>query len=214
MSRGWVIAGVLLLSLLASPAHAQAGAQGSATGGMLGLPLVIREGGWARYVATSSMGPTLFVVKVGAPGKHKGKAGRWIHVEIDVPATGRLSLQFLIQGDRFTSQNVLLLRVAVPGQPPEDSEDAFAGAPAAKPPKQVRKGPETVAGKQIEVTEYAYPQGLTATWSPSIPGTGLVRISGPEPFELVAFGVGGDPWKGSAQAPQWPEPGPGPAPKK
>jgi hypothetical protein len=204
MSRGWVIAGVLLLSLLASPARAQAGA----TGGMLGLPLVIREGGWARYVATSSTGPTLFVVKVGAPGKHKGKAGRWIHVEIDVPATGRLSLQFLIQGDRFTAQNVLLLRVAVPGQPPQDSEDAFASAPPAKPPKQVRKGPETVAGKQLEVTEYSYPQGLSATWSPAIPGTGLVRISGPEPFELVAFGLGGDPWKGSAQAPQWPEPGP------
>lgn len=209
MSRGWVIAGVLLLSLLALPAHAQT----NATNGMLGLPLVIREGGWARYLATSSTGPTPFVVKVGAPGRHKGKAGRWIHVEIDVPATGRVSLQFLIQGERFTARNVLLMRVVVPGQPPQDSEDAFADAPPSpKPPKQGRKGPETVAGKQLEVTEYVYAQGLTAAWSPAVPGTGLVRLSGNEPFELVAFGVGGDPWKGSAQAPQWPAPDP--APKK
>lgn len=209
MSRGWVIAGVLLLSLVALPA----GAQPSATGGMLGLPLVLREGGWARYLATSSTGPTLFVIKVGAPGKHRGKTGRWIHLEIDVPATGRVSLQFLIQGDRFIAQNVLLLRVAVPGQPAQDSEDAFTGPlPAAKPPKQLRKGPETVAGTKLEVTEYSWQDGgLTAAWSPSIPGTGLVRVTGPEPFELVAFGVGGDPWKGAAQAPVWPEPAP---PKK
>jgi hypothetical protein len=208
MRRGWVIAGVLLLCLLASPSRAQT----SPTGGMLGLPLVIREGGWARYLATSSTGPTLFVIKVGAPGRHKGKAGRWIHLEIDVPATGRVSLQFLIQGDRFTAQNVLLLRVSVPGQPAQDSEDALTGAlPASKPPKPQRKGTETVAGTKLEVTEYSWPEGLTAAWSPSIPGTGLVRVTGREPFELVAFGVGGDPWKGTAQAPQWPEPAP---PKK
>jgi hypothetical protein len=194
MSRVWVIFGVLLC-LLAAPARAQEGA----TSGMLGLPLVIREGGWARYVAESSNGPTQFVFKVGPRGKHGGRSGRWLHLEIEVPATGRITLQFLVEGERFTADKVLLLRVLVPGQPPRETTEAFAGAKQPpRPPRVLRQGTETVAGKKLQVTEYSYPEGLTAEWSPSVPALGLVRVSGAQPFQLVAFGVGGDPWRNPA----------------
>ncbi|MFP2910517.1 hypothetical protein ACLESD_36860 [Pyxidicoccus sp. 3LFB2] len=195
MSRAWTVL-LALLGLLASPAHAQDGA----TAGMLGLPLVIREGGWARYVTDSANGPTQFVFKVGARGKHGERSGRWLILEIEVPSTGRVALHFLVEGERFTADKVLLLRTVVPGQAPRDAPDAFAGA--KKPPRQprlLRQGTETVAGRKLEVTEYSYPEGLTAEWSPSVPGLGLVRVSGPQPFQLLAFGVGGDPWKGPAR---------------
>ncbi|WP_163989692.1 hypothetical protein [Pyxidicoccus caerfyrddinensis] len=194
MSRAWVVMGALLC-LLASPVRAQE----SAPGGMLGLPLVVREGGWARYVAESSDGPTQFVVRVGAPGKHGGRSGRWLLLEIEVPSTGRVALHFLVEGERFTADKVLLLRVLVPGQTPRESSDAFADA--KQPPRQprvLRRGTETVAGRKLEVTEYSYPEGLTAEWSASVPALGLVRVSGPQPFQLVAFGTRGDPWKGAA----------------
>ncbi|WP_164008754.1 hypothetical protein [Pyxidicoccus trucidator] len=195
MSRAWAVL-VVLLCLLASPVRAQEGS----TAGMLGLPLVIREGGWARYVTESSTGPTQLVFKVGARGKYGGRSGRWLILEVEVPSTGRVALHFLVEGERFTADKVLLLRTVVPGQAPRDSPDAFAGA--KKPPRQprlLRQGTETVAGRKLDVTEYSYPEGLTAEWSPSVPVLGLVRVSGPQPFQLIAFGVGGDPWKGVAQ---------------
>jgi hypothetical protein len=202
MSRAWIIA-VALLFTGGSVAHAQ----GHSQGGLLGLPLVIKEGGWARYEGMSSEGPTQFVFKVGGPGRHGGKSGRWILLEIDVPVTGRLSIQFLVAGERFIPSNVLLLRVVAPGQPPQESTDAFSSDGfAGQKPRVVRQGTKTIAGRKLQITEYAFPEGFTAEWSPSVPGVGLTRVTGEQSFHLVAFGVGGDPWKGAAQAPAWPEP--------
>ena len=64
-----------------------------------------------------------------------------------------------------------------------------------------------MAGREIEVTEYLIGDELNAGWSPSVPGIGLTYISGEEPLRLVAFGVGGNPWKDAgAGLPQWPQP--------
>ncbi len=194
----------LCLCLLAAPVLAQ--------NGMLGLPLVPRQGGWARYVATSSDGPTPFVVRVGPPGRHEGQRGRWLLFEVEVPMTGRITLEFLVQGEVFTLDKVLLTRVTMPGQKPRETRDVFADQerPAAWKPRVLRQTTAQIAGREIPVTEYSFPAGLTASWSPDVPGVGLVEVSGPDAFQLVAFGVGGDPWKGAATGAQWPEP---PAPR-
>jgi hypothetical protein len=47
------------------------------------------------------------------------------------------------------------------------------------------------------VSEYVFPDGSRAGWSPSVPGLGVTRMSGVQTLRLVAFGVGGDPWKGA-----------------
>lgn len=179
---------------------------------MLGLPLVLREGGWARYVGQSSEGPSTFVFKVGPSDTHGGQRARWLLLEVDVPATGRVTLEFLVKGEVFSADKVLLTRVRVPGQAPQDASDVFAdmGRPAGWKARVIRQGTERAAGRELLVTEYSFPAGLTATWSSTVPGVGLVQVSGPEPFQLVAFGVGGDPWKGVVTAAQWPA---SPAPK-
>ncbi|QDE66237.1 MULTISPECIES: hypothetical protein [Myxococcus] len=204
MTRGTWHLGALLLCLLAAPASAQ--------DGMLGLPLVLREGGWARYVGQSSEGPSTFVFKVGASDTHEGQRARWLVLEVDVPATGRVALEFLVKGDVFSAEQVLLTRVRMPGQAPQDTADVFSGAarPASWKPRVLRQATTRIAGRELPVTEYSFPAGLTATWSSAVPGVGLVQVSGPEPFQLVAFGVGGDPWKGVASGAKWPVP---PAPK-
>jgi hypothetical protein len=43
-----------------------------------------------------------------------------------------------------------------------------------------------------------------------VPPLGITRVTGSQPLELVAFGVGGDPWKGVQLAPVWPEDRPAP----
>ncbi|WP_224245587.1 hypothetical protein [Hyalangium gracile] len=199
-------AGIIAVALLFTGATA-ARAQESVTGSMLGLPLVIKEGGWARYVGESSEGPLEFVFKVGGTGRHAGKSGRWIILEVEVPMTGRITLQFLVNGDRFSAKNVLLLRMMLPGQPPRDSSQAFAkaGEPNIQP-RVLKEAVETIAGRKINVTEYAYPGGISAGWSPSVPALGLTHVSGAQSYQLVAFGVGGDPWKGTAPSAIWPEP--------
>lgn len=209
MSRAGIIA-VALLFTGASVARAQ-----DAQGSMLGLPLVIKEGGWARYTGDSSDGPTEFVFKVGGTGSRAGKKGRWIILEVDVPQMGRLALHFLVAGDRFLAENVLQTRVQLPGQPLRDSEENLAGGSTAPPsqPRVLKKGTATIAGHKIDVTEYAYPGGSTVGWSAAVPPLGLTHLSGEESFQLVAFGVGGDPWKGAAEGAVMAPPAP-PAPKK
>ncbi|RKH36724.1 hypothetical protein D7V93_42765 [Corallococcus llansteffanensis] len=183
----------LLLCLGGSVAHAEGGAPDA----LFGLPLVAREGGWARYVNTSADGPSRFVVKVGGPGRHEGKRGRWMFLEVDVPATGRIRFDFLVEGERFSAKSVLLLRLRIPGRPPSDTVAPFNQPGAERQPHLLRQSTETVAGKKLAVTEYSYPMGITAQWSPGVPGLGLVRVSGTQSFQLETFGVGGDPWKGA-----------------
>lgn len=200
MTRGTLRMGAFLLCLLAVPA--------SALEGMLGLPLVLREGGWARYVGQSSEGPATFVFKVGPSDTHEGQRARWLVMEVDVPTTGRVALEFLVKGDIFTADQVLLTRVRMPGQAPQDTADVFSSAalPASWKPRVLRHTTARVAGRELPVTEYSFPAGLTATWSSDVPGVGLVQMSGPEPFQLIAFGVGGDPWRVVTSSPKWPAP--------
>ncbi|NOK16301.1 hypothetical protein [Corallococcus carmarthensis] len=196
MGRSLVLLAVLFVCLAALPARAQ----GSAPDALFGLPLVVREGGWARYVNTSPDGPARFVIKLGGPGRHEGKRGRWVLLEIDVPATGRVGFDFLVEGERFSAKSVLLMRLRVPGRPPSDTPAPFNQPGADRQPHLLREGTETVAGKKLAVTEYSYAGGITAQWSPGVPVLGLVRVSGTQSFQLEAFGVGGDPWKGATAA--------------
>lgn len=191
LSRNLVLLTVLLVGLGALPARAQ----DSAPDALFGLPLVVREGGWARYVNTSPDGPLQFVIKMGGSGRYEGKRGRWVVVELDVPATGRVGFDFLVEGERFSAKSVLLLRLRVPGRPPSDTPAPFNQPGADRQPHPLREGTETVAGKKLEVKEYSYAGGIIAQWSASVPVLGLVRVSGNQSFELEAFGVGGDPWK-------------------
>ncbi|MFY1828925.1 hypothetical protein ACN47A_23600 [Myxococcus fulvus] len=191
MARTWMM-GAGLLSLLAVLIQSQV----ASPQGMPELPLVVREGGWARYQAVSSEGPTRFVVKVGAPGQHQGKQGRWFDMEIEVPATGRITLQFLVAGERFGAGNVLLMRAALPGGKPREVAGPLPDElKTRRDGRFLQKTTETLAGRTLEVSEYSYSGGITAEWSASVPGLGLVRMSGESPFQLVDFGVGGDPWK-------------------
>ena len=200
MSRAGIIA-LALLFTGATTARAQ-----DAQGSMLGLPLVIKEGGWARYQGDSSEGPVEFVFKVGGTGSHAGKKGRWIILEVEVPTAGRVAMHFLVAGDRFLAKNVLRMRVQMPGQAPQDaSESLEEGSASVAQPRVLRQTVDTIAGRKLDVTEYSYPGGTTAAWSASVPPLGLTRFSGPESFHLLAFGVGGDPWKGAAQGAVWPE---------
>lgn len=198
-------AGVMMLALAFAlgpwAAHAQ-----DASGGMLGLPLVVKEGGWARYSVLSEDDlPVEVVFKVGAAESHQGKPGRWIVLETNMPEVGRVVMEFLVGNGRFAVSNVMRMRVRMPGQP---AQEGPAKAETANPPmpKLLKKGMEQVAGKMLEVTEYGYADGTAAGWSPVVPVLGLTRVSGPhiEPIQLVAYGVGGDPWKGSTVQPIWP----------
>ncbi|MFP2898049.1 hypothetical protein, partial [Corallococcus sp. 4LFB] len=136
----------------------------------------------------------------GGAGRHEGKRGRWVLLELDVPATGRVGFDFLVEGERFSAKSVLLLRLRVPGRPPSDTPAPFNQPGADRQPHLLRQGTETIAGKQLAVTEYSYAGGITAQWSPAVPALGLVRVSGTQSFQLEAFGVGGDPWKGATAA--------------
>jgi hypothetical protein len=197
MSRSWAV--ILTLWFAAVPAA-------SAQGGMFGLPLVPQKNGWARYTAQSSEGPTELVFKVGAPGSHKGKKGQWFILEMDAPGVGRIALHFLVTGGKFSPENLLLVRSLVPGHEPQEQEPPRDTEGTQPPSKVLRKHPETVAGRELEVTEYLIGDELNAGWSPSVPGIGLTYINGDNPLRLVAFGVGGDPWKGSGSGlPQWPQ---------
>ncbi|MCE9673052.1 hypothetical protein LY474_35125 [Myxococcus stipitatus] len=194
---------VLWLCLVAPMANAQDGAMGA----MLDLPLVLREGGWARYEGTSSDGPARFVFQVGAKGRHQGQQGQWVMLEVEVPSVGRMSFHFLVKGERFGPQGILLLKVFTPGQRTREVSQPFKDDP--RPKRQGRflqKRTETIAGRALEILEYSFPSGVMAEWSSAVPGMGLVRLGGPDPFHLVDFGVGGDPWKEKSTPPIFPAP--------
>ncbi|MCP3102133.1 hypothetical protein LZ198_25010 [Myxococcus sp. K15C18031901] len=198
--------GVLLSCLVATSARAQEGA----LGGMLDLPLVIHEGGWARYEGTSSDGPSRFVFKVGAKGRHRGQRGRWMLLDVEVPSVGRLSFHFLVKGERFGTKDILLMKVFTPGQRTREIAQPFKeDTPPKRQGRFLQKRTETVAGRTMEILEYSFPSGVMAEWSQSVPGMGLVRLGGADPFHLVDFGVGGDPWKEKAPPAMFPV-----APKK
>jgi hypothetical protein len=175
--------------------------------GLVGLPLVTQKDGWARYTTESSDGPTELVFKVGVPGSHQGKKGQWFILEVDGPGVGRIAVHFLVAGGTFSPENMLVVRTYVPGQQPQERD--VPADPGSSPPLEVRgKRKETVAGRTLVVTEYSIGGEITAGWSPSVPGLGLTYLTGPRPMRLVAFGVGGDPWKGAGPGlPLWPEPG-------
>ncbi|MFY2562639.1 hypothetical protein ACN469_33915 [Corallococcus terminator] len=197
--------GIALFSLLAVLAQAQVTSPQS----FPELPLVVKEGGWARYEALSTDGPARFVVKVGAPGRHQQKRGRWLDLEIEVPSAGRISLQFLVEGDRFGASNILLMRATIPGEKPRESTEPFKNEPKSRREgKFLQKSTETLAGKVLEVMEYSFTGGNTAEWSAAVPGLGLVRMGGENPFHLVDFGVGGDPWKERTTPAMFPAPPP------
>ena len=132
-------------------------------------------------------------------------------MELRVPSVGQLGIQFLVKGDRFLASNVLKVRVEFPGQPAQENDTPLAPPDVAMPvPKQVKQGTEQVAGKSLQVTEYSVADVVTAGWSPSVPALGLTRVAGPQPMRLVAFGVGGDPWKGMVHQPTFPKEAPPP----
>jgi hypothetical protein len=196
MSRVWGLVVALWFSTVPA-AFAQ--------GGLFGLPLVTQKDGWARYVTESSEGPTEVVFKAGAPGSHKGKKGQWVILEVDAPGVGRIAMHFLVAGQKFSPENLLVVRAYVPGQEPQES-GAPAGPVTLPPVKLLGKHTETIAGRKLEVTEYALGDEARVGWSPSVAPLGVTYVTGARPMRLVAFGVGGDPWKGAGQAqPHWPE---------
>lgn len=204
MRRVWVWMLVLAFAMVPRPSYGQAGG----AKGMLGLPLVMKDGGWARYSIKQEDGtPTEVVFRLGQPDSHKGKKGRWIILELDVPELGRMGLHFLVEGNQFSFAHVLRMRVAFPGKPLQDALNEDSMSPGSERLKLVRKVQETVMGRKLEVTEYETAEGILAGWSPVVPVLGLTRVGGPDPLTLVAFGVGGDPWKGRASVPIWPEAG-------
>lgn|GEM_PF-2138652 len=199
----WV--GAVLLGLVALPAVAQEGL----VGGLLGLPLVEKEGGWARYESLSSEGPTRFVVKVGAPARKLDKPGRWMTLEVEVPSAGRVAIELLVVGGLFGPRNILEMRLTLPGKKAREIPDPFKNDTGSRREgKFLQKTTATVAGKVLEATEYSFFGGLTAEWSAAVPGLGLVRMGGENPFHLVDFGVGGDPWKERTTPAMFPAPPP------
>ncbi len=198
----------LACAVMPGTAHAQA--EG---GPVLGLPIVVKENGWARYATTTEDGePAELVFKVGSPGSHKNQQGRWILLEVEIPQVGRVGMDFLVVGGNFTPQNFALVRTRMPGQPTREGVPNKLRGELPKP-TVVRKGTEQVAGQTVPVTEYAFSRGTTATWSPSVPGVGFTRVTGSQSMRLVAFGVGGDPWKSAQNKPIWPTEKKKPAPQ-
>ena len=202
MSRHWRAWGMLLL-LLGAPAVAQ----DVMRGGMLGLPLVVREKGWARYEALAKDMPARFVVRVGATTRHEGQPGRWLDLEVEVPGTGRVLIQFLVVGAHFKANNIPLLRVTMPDKTQREHRTPFKQGPALRSDGRfLQKSSQRVADRLLEVMEYSFPGGILAEWSEAVPGLGLIRVNGADSFHLVDFGVGGDPWKEKSTPPIFPAP--------
>ncbi|WP_246137201.1 hypothetical protein [Myxococcus llanfairpwllgwyngyllgogerychwyrndrobwllllantysiliogogogochensis] len=191
------------MAFVALPAAAQEGL----VGGLPGLPLVEKEGGWARYEIVSPEGSTRFVVKVGAPGRKLDKAGRWMTLEVEVPSAGRVAIELLVAEGRFGPVNIVQMRLTLPGKKAREILDPFKNdTKSRREGKFLQKTTETVAGKTLEVLEYTFSGGITAEWSAAVPGLGLVRMGGENPFHLVDFGVGGDPWKERTTPAMFPAP--------
>lgn len=192
--RGLALIGVLLLC---GAAQAQApGAFG------MGLPPVLTPGGWARYLAWSSEGPTAVVVRVGKKDTHRGVAGTWLELEARLEGGGAMRIDLLVRPEKG---GMRLLRVRTHG-PGGEVDDAPLEEPGKAPaPKKLGAAEADVAGTRLQVTRYGFPGEIEATWSPRVPGLGMVRVTGPAPMQLVAFGRGGDPWAGAEKTMEWPK---------
>jgi hypothetical protein len=193
---GLALALVLACAVVPGRAHAQL--EG---GPVLGLPIVVKEGGWARYLTQTEEGePAELVIQVGAPGSYKGRRGRWLQLQVHMPEVGRITVEFLVVGGFFGPRNLALARVRMPGQPMRESAPE-AQAEELPAPRMIGKSTERLAGKLLPITQYAFQRGTTASWSPLVPGVGLTRVTGAQPLRLLAFGVGGDPWKDAQPLP-------------
>ncbi|HCF59131.1 MAG TPA: hypothetical protein DFS52_14205 [Myxococcales bacterium] len=162
-----------------------------------GLPLVVVEGGWARYEAYSTDGPVPTVIRVGPAGAHQGKTGRWLIVEVEVPDIGRVKVEYLVAGKVFTANSVLVTRTDIQGVSSADSSETAEAkiGPAPSAARLTKKGVQTIAGRKLEVSEYAFTGGRTVRWSAKVPGFGIAGVEGPDRLKLLDFGVGGDPWR-------------------
>ena len=164
-----------------------------------GLPLVVIEGGWARYEAVSPDGKAPVVIRVGKAETHEGKQGRWLIIDVEVPDLGRLSVEYLVAGEVFNPAAILVTRTRVSGMPGGDSEenpDAQATGDSAPLALQlVKEGVQTVAGRRLKVRHFAHSSGRSVVWSSSVPGMGIVSVEGEDKLTLVDFGAGGDPWR-------------------
>lgn len=182
----------------------------------MGLPLVIKRGGWARYLTKSLDGTVQFVIRVGESERYEGQPGHWIEIEGETPQLERVALQLLVVGKTFEPANIRRARMKLPGRPPTDADPSAESAAPAPKPVLLQTARISVAGQQLEVSEYQLDGGVVAGWSQAVPGVGLTHVRGPEPVLLVAFGDKGDPWKRAGATQDWPEKSPatGPAPSE
>ena len=200
----------LLLCLLLSAPRAEA--QG-AVGATFGLPMNIQPGAWARYVLDGEAGPRTLVIRCAGPGSHKGKAGQWLALEVELPDALKVTLRMLVAGKVASPQSLLAFEVKDPdGKVVPVEED---GEAQEAPPAEPRPLPDAVlqlAGKPLPYKQYLFPEGVRVGWSPKVPGLGFVYVTGETRYALVAVGTGGDPWKGAARTAFWPENVPPPSP--
>lgn len=186
-------AGALALALAAL-----SGAEAWAQGALPGLPIVPTPGGWARYRKDGQDGVVPVVMRVGPREKRNGREATWIGTEVEVPGAGRLLVEYLVAGKTLEPKNMLAVRASVPGQEKKEMPVPMTDdAEKLVKPTPLNKKLERISGKQIEVTTFSFGTGLTAEWSPSVPGFGFVRIAGKTAMVLEDFGVGGDPWRGA-----------------
>jgi len=203
MSASYVAFLGCLLSL-APPVHAQEG-----VGGTFGLPMNIQPGGWARYVLDGEAGPRTLVIRCAGPGKHQGKAGQWLAMEVELPDALKLTLRMLVAGKVASPENVLTYEVKDPDGKvipvDEDKDGGKDGQGTPPPPKPLPDAVMQLGGKPLPYKQYLFPEGVRVGWSPKVPGLGFVYVTGGTRYALVATGVGGDPWKGAERTAFWPE---------
>jgi hypothetical protein len=144
----------------------------------------------------------VFVRRVGEVANVGGERGRWLRSEFEVPEVGRIGIDVLVVGTTLNYQALRKVRVVGPFKQNEQTQaavDRRLQVPEAPRATLTRKSTQQIAGRTIAVEEYDLDDGSYEAWSPDVPGTGIVRLSGVKQQMLVAFGVGGDPWDGAAR---------------
>lgn len=194
MSVPWLFGAPVLLCALSGSA-APSGADAPAIAPR-GFPVVATPGGWARYQVDGNDGPKSMVVRVGKAEADRGEAGRWIVFELEVTGIGRVEVHLLVVGKVFSAQSVRRARVLVAGEAQPEAKWEVPPADGVFERRLVRKGPRKIGNRSLTVEEYEISGGEGVGWSPDVPGVGLVYVQGIEEMQLVAFGVGGDPWFG------------------